>query len=194
MSRLLMKTAALSLVGLAAGAGVMSLMRPSPSPAAFRKIAMADFENGKSPRFMGKHLSVLQVALQTPEGIPDREDQEVTLVGMVRMNRQIDAEVRYRWELPDGVRVVSGHVEDSWPAVKEGEVAEARLTVTGFSKEDLKLIALHGFIQDGETVVGNSATLTSRPEDSIEMLSAAAVGVQTEPKKERPLLTGRIVR
>lgn len=194
MSRvLILKTAIFSVIGLAAGAGAMSLLSPTSEKAPLRRIAAVDFEGLKGPRVMGKHLAVLQVALQAPEGIPDHENQEVTLVGSVRLNRQMGLDVRYRWELPAGVQIVSGHVEDAWAGLNEGDVAQTRLTVTGFSKDDLKLVALHGYVEDGETLVGNSATITSRPEDSLEMLTGAS-GVGLSPKAERPLLKGKIVR
>lgn len=191
MSRsLMLKMSGLMLFGATAGAVGMGFY--SNDPAINRGTASVAMDSLRPPLVMGKHLSVVQVSLQAPSGIPDREDQEATLVGWIRLNQAVDKDLNFKWDLPPGVHVVSGSVEDTMANMKVGQTAQVNLTVTGFSKEDLKLVSLAAFVQAGETKLGNSAVLTSRPEDSYEMLAMAA-GVDAAPKK-RPLLKGKLIR
>jgi hypothetical protein len=145
---------------------------------------------------LGKHLSIVQVAVQAPDGIPDSENQEVVLVGWVRLNQPIDQDVHFRWELPSGVHIVEGQDQDSWSGMKAGETAETRLRVTGFSQESMKLVVLQGFVTNGEAEFGNSAVITSRPEDSYDMLASSSTNLQKTglPENARALLSGKIIR
>ncbi|MBX3039791.1 MAG: hypothetical protein KF789_03650 [Bdellovibrionaceae bacterium] len=155
-------------------------------------------------RINSKSLSVIQVALQAPQGIPAYEQDDVTLVGWVRLNQQLEEPLQFKWEIPDDVVVIEGETTGSWGSVRKGEALEVRLKIRGFSQEMLKMVALHGFIQAGPTQFGNSALLTSRPEDSYEIMtgeaSPASVGTQkvrtASPPAEggRPLLRGKILR
>lgn len=196
MSGSLMKKIAVTVVcGTALGAGAAwSLVEKSEPIARDRRVAsLGDEAKAKPPLMMGKHLAVVQVSIQTPEGIADRDDQETKLVGWIRLNQPVENDLKYRWELPPGVHAVSGQTEDAIASLKSGETAKVELSVTGFSKEDLDLISLHGFVEAGEMRLGNSAVVTSRPQDSYEMLPSLAAGVGAAPKK-RPLLKGKILR
>ena len=178
---------------LGAGAAWSLVERTEPIALDRRVASLGDELKAKPPLMMGKHLSVVQVSIQTPEGIADRDDQDTKLVGWIRLNQPVENDLKYRWELPAGVHVVSGNPEDTIASLKNGETAKIELTVTGFSKEDLDLISLHGFVESGEMRLGNSAVITSRPQDSFEMLSGIAAGISAAPKK-RALLKGKILR
>ena len=206
MSRqLILKTAAVSCAGLALGLASMAFWKATePAPLKHRRLASVDNSRGQ---VLGKHLSMTSVAIR-PSAIPASENDEVTLTGLIRLNQNVAGELRYRWELPAGVHVVEGRIEDGWTGVQKGKVVEVRLVVTGFSKQELKLISLHGFVKSGDSEYGSSASLTSRPEDSIEMLAesryekalrdasvATAAGVQSaESRKPSALLKGKIIR
>lgn len=193
--QLILRTAYIAAAGFLLGAAAMWSASFFSGPSSREIASSAPL---KKPLMMGKSLALVQVSVRAPNGIPDHESQEVTLVGWVYLAQNIPQDLQYKWELPEGVSVVDGVAEDSWHGMKEGETAETRITVTGFSKESLKLIALHGYVKDGEAEVGNSAVLTSRPDDSFEMLGASAVaaGVNREPAaaNARPLLKGKILR
>ena len=182
MSRsLMLKTLGACAVAFAIGMSAMalhlrrntpgSLTQASLDPAQQRRLAT--IADGKRALLMGKHLSVVQVSVRAPDGIPAHEGQEVTLVGWVRLNQPVNQDLRFRWDLPEGVHVVEGQLEDSWANVRAGQTAETRLTVVGFSQETLRMVALNGYVMEGETQMGTSAVLTSRPDDSYEMLSSA---------------------
>lgn len=205
MSRqLILKTAAVSCAGLALGIASMAFWKAT-EPATLKHRRIASVDNPRGP-VMGKHLSMTSVAIR-PSAIPVSENDEVTLTGMVRLNQNVAGELRYRWDLPAGVHVVEGQMEDGWAGVQKGKVVEVKLVVTGFSKQELKMISLHGFVKSGDTEYGSSASITSRPEDSIEMLAesryekavreaslATAVGVHAEARKPSALLKGKIIR
>lgn len=205
MSRqLILKTAAVSFAGLALGVASMAFWRATSPPALqHRRVASVDKPHGP---VLGKHLSMTSVAIR-PSAIPSAENAEVTLTGIVRLNQNVAGELHYRWDLPAGVHVVEGQLEDSWMGVQKGKVAEVKLVVTGFSKQDLKIISLHSFVKSGDSEYGSSASITSRPEDSIEMLAeskyekavreasvATAAGVHAEARKPSALLKGKIIR
>ena len=124
----------------------------------------------QKPLFLGKHLAVISVALQTNE-IPESEDSELNILGYIRLNQPADNDVQYKWTLPEGVYLVEGQTEDSLSGMKAGEVAQVKITVRGFSKESLKLISFQSFIQIGDSQFGNSSVISSRPDDSIEVIS-----------------------
>ncbi|MBX2987920.1 MAG: hypothetical protein KF802_08480 [Bdellovibrionaceae bacterium] len=197
MSRALMwKIALCSLFGMAIGlvGTALYFSNVEDTPKSGRHLAGA---GGAKPFMMGKQMTLVQVNLRAPEGIADQDTQETTLVGWIRLNQALPgADLHFKWELPEGVQVVEGVVEDSWAGLQSGQVSETRLTVTGFSKESLKLVALHGFLKSGTSEVGNSAVITSRPEDSYEMVNSSglATGFQKTTNKERAPLKGRILR
>lgn len=197
MSRsLTLKALAVVICGTAAGAaGAWSLQGKHATIPLDRRIASLPAEADRPPLMIGKHLSVVQVSVEAPDGIPDSEEWETRLIGWIRLNQPLTSELRYRWDVPANVHVVSGAVEDSLANVPAGQTVKVELTVTGFSKEELRLIALHGYVEAGDTRLGNSAVLTSRPQDSFEMLNdgAAFAGAASAPKA-RPLLKGKIIR
>jgi hypothetical protein len=134
----------------------------SEEPAAARMPASTEIE----------HSQLLQVAVRAPHGIARHEDQETELLGYIRVDRPVSGDLRYRWDLPYGVNIVNGGRSQGYiRELRAGQVTEIRLTVTGFSQDDLKFISLHGYIVDGDRVQGRSASLTSRPRDSYEILN-----------------------
>lgn len=191
-----------AVVGLAAGALVMHFFKQETvigrAPA-----SVSRSQTFAQPRLSGKALSVLQVALQAPQGIPADEREDAVLVGWIRLNQELEEPLHFKWEIPNDVQVVDGDRSGSWSGVRKGQTFEVRLRVRGFSQEMLKMIALHGFIQAGPTEFGNSALLTSRPEDSYELITGEAAPAEVGSQKvraaspsgnNRPLLRGKIFR
>lgn len=196
MSRPLMKKVFFfSAAGFAVGALAMALKNSftSSSRGVEGSMTLAS-KNFASSLPHGKHLSVIQVALQAPHGIPENELDEVTLEGWVRLNQPVENDLKIRWDLPDGVVAVEGNIEETLTHVQAGQTMRINLTVKGFSKETFKLIALHGFIATGENQLGNSAVLTSRPEDSFEMLRNTASVESEKEEQQKSVLTGAIQR
>lgn len=201
MSRsLTVKTFIMLCAGFALGVVAMAFFKTSvkkPSLPQDRRLTGAP----SKPLFLGKHLAATSVSIR-PSEIPASEQETVTLQGYVRLNQPVDGDVHYRWTLPEGTRLVEGRLEDSWSNLEKGQVAETRIVITGFSKEELKLISLHGFIRSDDGEFGNSSVITSRPEDSFEMITAEnyhkaqqkafAAGVARKPSSSSN--RGKIIR
>jgi|GEM_PF-1917789 len=138
------------------------------------------------PAPIGKHLALLKVEIQQPENLPDEGNDEVTVVGRILVTQDLQGDLTYKWSLPEDVQVVEGHTSDALPGVKAGQVVEVKLTVTGFNKEKQKLISLQAHAQRGDQVLGNSAVIASRPEDTWE-----AVAPDMKKSAEEQLSGGR---
>lgn len=148
---------------LALGASLFSFSGNSEerSPAAASKTSWR-------PLPVGKHLAAFHVELKTENEIPEDADDEVSLVARILVNQDLQSDFNYSWSLPEGVSVVEGEVSDSLANVKAGQVVELKLTVVGFSKEKQKMISLGVKARAGNEVLGNSALIVSRSEDTLE--------------------------
>lgn len=202
MSRsLILRLAATSFVGLLIGAfSMFQLSNEMPS----RGIASIGHSPVKGfPAFSGKGLSMVQVELRAPMGVPPGESEETILEGTIRLNQDIKFPLFYRWELPDGVRLTEGSEAGELTNVKPREPVRITIRVRGFTHEQLQMIALHGFLRTDDGEFGNTALLTSRPEDSYDLVNVSSPrhGAPAHRKalaesedSERPLLKGKILR
>ncbi|MEN0058229.1 MAG: hypothetical protein AAGB31_05295 [Bdellovibrio sp.] len=120
----------------------------------------------------GKHLAMFKLEITTEESIPESGTDVVHLVGRVAINQELSAGGTYAWSLPEGVEVVSGSLTDALPTDNLSNVIELHLFVSGFNKETQKLISLQVSGQRGQQVLGGSALIASRPEDTLEATAA----------------------
>lgn len=187
----------LTLVGFFVGYGMtQSFFLANPAPTS----GQMDFAS-KAPMFRGKSLAAIQIDLRAPAGIPEFETDEITLVGSVRLNQSFAGELHLNWELPDDVQIITGEEKTIYEELEKGEVIQTQITLRGFSREHLKLIGLHAAIHNEETSYGNTALMTSRPEDSYELVTGETataanfqkVQAQDVPPARRPL-EGKIIR
>ncbi|MBV2169818.1 MAG: hypothetical protein KUL82_14025 [Bdellovibrio sp.] len=123
------------------------------------------------PTPLGKHLALLKVEITSPESIPEAGSDEVTLTGRILVNQELQGDLSYSWSLPEDVQVVDGQVSDSFSNVKNGQIVEVKITVSGFNKEKQRLISLQASGKKGAEVLGNSAVVASRPEDTWEAVA-----------------------
>lgn len=123
------------------------------------------------PAPIGKHLALLKVEIAQPENIPDGGNDEVQLVGRILTNQNIEGDLGYKWILPEDVEVLEGETSDTLAGVKMGQIVELKLTVTGFTREKQKSISLQAMVSQGSQVLGNSAVVVSRPEDTWEAVA-----------------------
>lgn len=92
----------------------------------------------------GKLNQAMDVKIYAVGGIPDRDDQELRLRAEVRLNRPIDQEVKFQWNLPPDASVVSGELEDAWANLQQGQIASTEIVIMGVSKESVaKTVTLH---------------------------------------------------
>lgn len=123
------------------------------------------------PAPVGKHLALLKVEIAKPAMIPEDSDEEILIQGRILVSQDLQGDLKYSWTLPADVEVVSGPLSDSLSAVKAGQIVDLSITVRGFTTEAQKLISLHASAARGELVLGNSAILPSRPEDTWEAVA-----------------------
>lgn len=174
MSRTL-KVVMLSLIGFSFGAGATKLYQAqSQSSSPLRKSASVEHE--KIKMLAGKSLSNLQVRIAMPDDLPIEDDKETTLTGLVLVTSAREEVLQYEWELPAGVDVIEGHTSDALPGIAEGQTARIDLKVRGFSSENLKLAKFKAYYASSEGQFGNTAIISSRPQDSFEFIAPTAVG------------------
>lgn len=135
---------------------------------------------------VGKHLALLKVEIATPEHLPEEGNDDVDLTGRIFINQSLQGDLAYEWNLPEDVQIIDGEKSDTLANVKLGQIVELKITVSGFNKEKQRLISLQASGAHGNQVLGNSAVIASRPEDTWE-----AVAPEMKKAAEEQLSTGK---
>ncbi|MNJ93479.1 hypothetical protein D3C87_111610 [compost metagenome] len=141
------------------------------------------------PLKIGKHLAVITTEIVPPAEIPETADQETEIIGRITLQQGIDSDLEYEWNLPSGVTLIEGTLSDGLAEVPVGQTVQLRLNVTGFSKEYQQVISLQAHAIKGGMRFGNSALLTSRPEDTLE-----SIAPQLKEEAEKQLIIPLPVR
>lgn len=168
----------LIMLGLAAGAGLMFIQGKHSGA---RKVASDP--TAWRPGGLGKHLAPVVVQILPPE-FPNREDQEVELIGLVTLNSATDSDLYYQWSLPEGVSVVDGITEDAWAHVKVGETLVTKISVLGFSREHRRVISLEASVKMGENRLGNSSSLASSDAGTPEAIAPARMKIKQREEQD----------
>lgn len=163
------------LVGISGAAYLKDKSKSERHPAAAGNSMKAKIPWVPNPS--GKHLALIKVELSTTHEIPEDNTTETVVRGRILVTQDLQGDLNYSWHVPEDVTVVAGNLKDSLANVKMGQVIDLSLTVIGFSKESQQLISLQASANRGNMVLGGSAILASRPEDTWE-------AVATEMKKE----------
>jgi hypothetical protein len=159
-------------------------------------LGMMQFQNSKNfsqtsfaskqksaPLVFAKQHMLTSVKVQTPEKMPESDLEEVTLIGYVSLHQEIDRPLYWEWVLPAGVKVVKGDVKDYKISPLSGKTYITEITVTGFSKEEKKTIALQGYVETDSNRKGNSFIVSSDPESSYEYI-APEIREQVDAERE----------
>lgn len=183
-----LKIAGLAVIGLTLGMIGMYLnnrhQQKDSSP--FRSMASIDNTRAHGVR-MGKQGASLNVDVRGPNVYPNTSREIVELVGYITQQDAREAWVSYEWILPEGVELIKGPVSDNLANVKMGKTQQVKLLIRGFSRESQKLITLKASIARGNTPLGASAVVVTRPEDTPESrtmdLQAQARAAASESKE-----------
>lgn len=143
------------------------------------------------PKDMGKAHMLMTVSLRAMNEATG-DEEPVTLSGSIRVAQKLSQGLQFRWELPPGVQVIEGDLHGVFDQTEADGVYPVQITVRGFSREDYKLISLNGFIGEGDARMGHAAVVTSRPQDSYDMLAKTSVNAESLPQGRT--LSGKIVR
>jgi hypothetical protein len=120
-----------------------------------------------------KHLMPLVLTVQGPEKYPKNPRTKVTLRGTIRTPFPEFNVINYKWILPDEVEVVKGQVIGDIQRPNANQVYDIEIIVNGFDSTERKEISLIATTTDSAgTQLGNSAVITSRPEDSMENIAS----------------------
>ena len=80
--------------------------------------------------------------------------------------------INYKWILPDDVEVVKGYLTSDILNPIANQSYDIEISVKGFNSLDRKDVSLVATTRDENgTELGNSAVITSRPEDSMEHIA-----------------------
>lgn len=125
---------------------------------------------------MEKHLMPLVLTVDGPEVFPNDPNAVVKLKATVRTPFKEFSVINYQWILPDDVQVVKGYGMSEILNPVANQVYEFEISVKGFNSLDRKDISLIATTIDANgTKLGNSAVITSRPEDSMEHIAPAVM-------------------
>ncbi len=139
---------------------------------------------------MEKHLMPIILSIKGPEVFPQNMEEVVTLKGTIRTPFPEFVVIQYKWILPEDVEVVKGYEVSDIQNPVPNQVYEVEISVKGFNGLDRKDVSLIATTLDANgTKLGNSAIITSRPEDSMEHIAPTvmvkAQGFKASQLKER---------
>ncbi|MCX7978017.1 MAG: hypothetical protein N2578_03345 [Bdellovibrionaceae bacterium] len=117
--------------------------------------------------YQGKAHALITARIATPPELPEDENAVVKLRGRVLSSTQLH-DVHYEWELPDEVHIVEGNSWGRIETLEPGVPVDFEIAVVGFSSEINRRISLITQVVHQGTNHGNSATVTSRPQDTLE--------------------------
>ena len=154
-----------SFVIIATTAGITLLVK---KPGESRKIA----SYGKAQLTLaGKHTRPIDIKFDSdPAAI--QSDREYTIKAKVILLQPITAHLDYKWILPEGVEVVSGELDNTWPSVQGGQEIETEITLEGLSNDTNQVIVLQVISKDDtHSKIGYSAVFSTRPEETLESVA-----------------------
>jgi hypothetical protein len=137
-------------------------------------------------RLTGKPDQVMGISVEPVGGIPENNEQELTLRATVTLHRPVDQDLEYKWMLPAGVEVVSGHLADGWNGLQVGQTVTTEITVTGLSLESGAVVALFHVetLQNGQKI-GSSGVFTPAPENVFVPTSAVSQKIMKNDLRDR---------
>lgn len=190
---LIAKLPAIVLIGLAVGGVVAASVHGMREPAVGSAEFASQSPNQPFRAFAGKSQAFLLVNVSPVGEIPSSDLEIAELRVSVRAQKDFPAPLHISWDLPSEIEVVEGRTSSEHPAPKAGDVIELTVKLKGFSREVRRLVGVQALVNVEGAEMGNSAVMTSLPEESFEMLETAASGVRLESGR-KPALKGKIIR
>jgi hypothetical protein len=135
------------------------------------------------PRFIraqGKHLKMVEIELYPQTDLPEDEDMEVVINAKIKLLQSIQGDLRYKWILPEGVHLVDGILEDGLAGVRPGQTVDLSISVTGFHRNENRLIIMQAFNEDFGTKLGGAQVLASKPAETLENVAPIRAQVVRE--------------
>lgn len=135
----------------------------------------------------GKNNRLLDITISPVSGLPENDNQEITLQALVTLLQPIAGELEYHWILPEGVELVSGELNDSWTNVRPGQTAQTTISLLNFSKVSIpRTIVLQVSGQGPTARLGGAMTFSTY--DLVKMAEeASSIQKKMNVNKENPL-------
>ena len=139
-----------------------------------------------SQKMMGKHQRLFDIEISTPTQIAPDPHQETELQATVTLLQEINAEIHYRWILPDQVRLADGEDQDSVVGLQSGSHFIRKLTVTGLSsKGEPQVVVLQVFAEVDAVNMGSAGVFSTKPSDL--QLSGQSLQAQSAEQKVKSM-------
>jgi hypothetical protein len=167
---------ALAVLGLTIGVASMSYYQKHKAP---RRSMASIAPYTPHGLIIGKQGAAVNVEIVGPESYPDSNSEVVELVGYVTQHLPSDTWLSYEWVLPADVELVRGPIKNSFSQASLGKPQQVSILVRGFSREKQKLISLKAELTVGNSPLGGSAVVVSRPEDTMD---AKVIDLQAQAK------------
>lgn len=140
----------------------------------------------QSTIMMEKHLMPVTISIVPSEEIPEGPNEIVTVKGQLKTPFDDFGSIHYEWVLTDGVELLKGQLKGQIQNPVAGHVYELELILKNFDKQHRKELNLQAYVVDPDGLrLGNSAIITSRPEDSMEHLAPVMMVKAQEAALER---------
>lgn len=169
----------ISFIGIMVGGFISLLLQPNEPK---RKIASG---LGVKPLVQGKMHRTMDVLVEPVGGIPDREDQDLTLRASIQLLQPVQGDLVYKWHLPEGVSLVSGQLEDTLQKLEVNQVATLEITVQGVARlGEIRHITLHAFAEESGGRIGGAGLFTNMPEQTFVKDESGFQQKQSAPKSD----------
>lgn len=176
---------ALALGGLAVG-GAMSYFRTQSTSVRYPASALPAPNLRVLPyahSLQGKNNRLLDITISPVSGLPENDNQEITLQALVTLLQPIAGELEYHWILPEGVELVSGELNDSWTNIQPGQTAQTTISLLNFSKVSIpRTIVLQVSGQGPTARLGGAMTFSTY--DLVKMAEEVS-GIQKKMNAEK---------
>ena len=152
----------LAIVGLSLGAGLVWL-KPSQLTRSYPASPVRTIASTSGIALpVGKHRAPITIQFATPSGIATDNSGLTEIIGYIFVHSHFGDTLNYRWQIPSGVTVVQGHLQDQLYGVQQGQVAQVSLLVRGFSAEESKTVSLEAYFDHDGRRIGNGHIIQSR--------------------------------
>lgn len=141
----------------------------------------------------GKMNQSMTVTITAPQGIPSSDDQEILLRAEVTLHRDVPGNVEYRWELPDGAEVISGHLVDVWPNLQAGQTAVTEISLLKVSSAQLKTVSILVSADDTSARYAASGSFATRTREG-DNISSGLMKVDNASGLQKTQDAGKLLK
>lgn len=163
----LLKASLVIAIGSISGYSVMKYVTKSPDLLSAQNRFVASVPIAKIGQ---EHIARVLFDLQLETELAKSESNVSTIKVKLEALKNFDNGLSYSWNIPTGVNMIEGPMQDQVGAMKAGEIKYFTLKVNGFSKELKKYLSFEVKGNTNQHSVRRELLVSSRVEDSLEYL------------------------